>query len=151
MTFSLSLAGVADAISSITISGVTVKDKDQLSGTWLSLPNVLYPNPDNWITNFAIRYDALMQGAAAPATITYTLNYRFLGVQVGDIGAFPVSYSALVDKVIAIINAIEAVYAPYTGKVEMILGGVSIGARTDPAGNNYFGADIALNISEMQN
>lgn len=151
MTFSLYLANIADAISSITISGVTVKDKDQLSGAWLSLPNVLYPNPDNWISGFAIKYDALMQGASAPLTVTYTLNYRFLGVQVGDMATFPVSYSALVDKVVAIINAIEAVYAPYSGRVEMILGGVSIGARTDPAGNSYFGADIALNISEMQN
>jgi hypothetical protein len=151
MTFSCNLSNIADAISSITISGVTVKDKDQLSGSWLSLPNVLYPNPDNWVTGFSIKYDALMQGVSAPATITYTLNYRFLGVQVGDIATFPVSYSALVDKVIAIVNAIEAVYAPYSGRIEMILGNISIGAKIDPAGNSYFGADIALNISEMQN
>jgi hypothetical protein len=151
MTVSLYLASIADAISNISISGVTVKDKDQLSGNWTPLPNVLFPSPDNWITGFAIQYDALMQGASAPMTIKYTLNYRFLGVQVGDIAAFPVSYSALVDKVVAIINALIAVPAPYSGKVEMIVGNIGIGARNDPAGNNFFGADIALNISETQN
>ena len=151
MTVSLLLANIANSISAISISGVTVKDKDQIVGNWTPTPNVLYPNPDGWITNFSIEYDALMQGATAPMTISYQLNYRFLGVQVGDISTFPVSYSALVDKLVLIINALIAVYAPYSGKVEMILNGVTIGARQDPVGNNYFGADITLNISEMQN
>jgi hypothetical protein len=151
MTVSLNLANVADAISSISISGVTVKDKDQIVGSWVSQPNVLYPNPDAWITNFGLQYDALMQGTTAPMTITYTLNYRLLGVQVGDIATFPASYSALVDKLILVINAIITNPAPYSGKVEMRISGVSIGARTDPAGNNYFGADFSVNISEMQN
>lgn len=151
MTISLNLANVADAISNISISGVTVKDKDQIVGNWTSLPNVLFPRPDGWITGFNIRYDTVMQGATAPMTIGYTLNYRFLGVAVGDISTFPVAYSSLVDKLILIVNAIISTDAPYSGRVEMMIGGVEIGPRQDPAGNNFFGADFAVNIMEMQN
>jgi hypothetical protein len=92
-----------------------------------------------------------MQGTTAPMDISYTLNYRFLGTQIGDIATFPAAYSDLVSKLILIVNAIIGVYAPYSGRVEMILTGVEIGPRADPAGNMYFGADFSLAITEMQN
>src|SRR3990172_8976142 len=98
MTVSLNLANVANAIAAISIPDVTVKDKDEIVGNWTPLPNVLYPNPYDWITDFGIEYVTVMQGATAKMDISYTLNYRFLGVQVGDISTFPASYSALVDK-----------------------------------------------------
>jgi hypothetical protein len=151
MTVTTYLSNIADSISSISISGVTVKDRDLLAGSWVSIPNVLYPNPDGWITGFSVDYKALMQGTTAPLDLSYTLNYRFLGVQVGDMATFGVSYSALIDKVMLIINAIITNPAPYSGRVEMKLGDVSLGAKDDPAGNQYFGADFALLITEMQN
>jgi hypothetical protein len=151
MTVSLNLANVADAIAGISVSGVTVKDKDQIVGSWTPLPNVLYPQPEGWITNFSIDYVTVEQGAGAKMDISYTLNYRFLGVQAGDMSTFPVAYSSLVDKLILIINAVISTPAPYSGLVELILGGISIGPRTDPAGNNFFGADLSFNVKEMQN
>lgn len=151
MTVSLNLANVAGAISNISVSGVTVKNKDEVAGSWTSKPNVLFPNPENWVTGFSMTWDALLQSAEAPMTISYTLNYRFLGVAVGDISAMPVSYSALVDKLILIINAIISTPAPYSGRIEMKIGDVSIGPKIDPAGNNYYGADFSVSISEQQN
>ena len=151
MTVSILLSSIADSIAGISISGVTVKDRDQISASWLSVPNVLYPHPDEWITDFTIQYDSLLQGADAPMTIGYTLHYRFLGVQVGDLATMPVAYSALVDKVIAIANALIAVPGPYSGKVQMVLSDPQLGPRTDPAGNQYYGADFSLQIQEMQN
>jgi hypothetical protein len=151
MTAALFLSGIADAIAGISITGVTVKDRDQISASWIGTPNVLYPNPDGWLTDFTIQFDSLLQGADAPMTIGYTLHYRFLGVQVGDLAAMPVAYSALVDKVIAICNALIAVPGPYSGRVQMVVSDPQLGPREDPAGNQYYGADIALQIQEMQN
>jgi hypothetical protein len=151
MTVSLYLASIADAISQISISGVTVKDKDQIAGSWVSAPNVLYPKPDGWITGFGLEFATVLQGALAPMDISYTLNYRFLGTQVGDIATFPIQYSDLIDKFIVIVNTIIANPAPYSGRVEMILGNVDIGPKQDPVGNNYFGVDFALRIKEVQN
>jgi hypothetical protein len=151
MAFSLNLANIADAIAAISISGVTVKDKDQIAASWVSTPNVLYPNPDGWITDFRLEYKAIPRGSAAPVNVMYTLNYRFLGVQVGDMATMPVSYSDLVSKVIAIINAVVAVHAPYDGGVDLVVQSVDLGPMTDPAGNQYYGADLAFSVEEIQN
>ncbi len=151
MTTALLLVSIVDAIANISISGVTVKDVDQLSASWIALPNVLYPNDENFIDNFLVQYDSLLEGADAPETISYTLNYRFLGTQVGDMATMPVGYSNVVTKLAAIINALIAVPSPYAGRVNMKVGACPLGPRTDPAGNQYYGADIALLIQEMQN
>lgn len=151
MAFSLYLSSIADAISQISITGVTVKDKDQLSASWVVLPNVLYPNDEAWITNFELDYQTVMRDADAAVNVGYTLNYRFLGTQVGDIGTFPAAYSDLIDKFVAITNALEAVPAPYSGRVQMQVADISIGPKIDPAGNQFFGIDFALQITELQN
>lgn len=151
MTFSINLANVSAAISGISISGITIKDKDEVSASWVSLPNVLYPKPDGWVSDLSIEYDSVLQGLSAPSTVSYNLNYRFLGVQVGDSSIFPVAYSDLIDKLILVINGLVAISGPYSGKVEMQIGNLDIGPKADPAGNNFFGADIQLHIKELQN
>lgn len=153
MTASLYLSSIADAISSANISGVTIKDADQLSMNWQSQSNILYPNPNppGFVSGFAMEFDSIMQGAESPMTLTYTLNYRFLGTALGDAASFTTAYANIVTKLVLIINAFLALPAPYSGKVELTIGAVDIGAKTDPAGNQYHGADIQLNIQEMQN
>lgn len=153
MTVSLLFGSIADSIASISVSGVTIKDRDQIVANWEAQPNVLYPNPNDpgWITDFSIQYDTLLQGTNASMTIIYTLHYRFLGTLVGDMATFPTAYSGVVDKLIAIINALIAVPDPYSGRVVMTVGDISIGPKEDPAGNQYHGADFALQIRELQN
>lgn len=153
MSVSLYLQSITNAIAAISISGVTVKDSDEIVASWAGTPNILYPNPndDGFITNFRIQYDSIMQGADAPMTIGYTLNYRFLGTQIGDLATFPAEYANIVSKVAVIVNALITVPAPYSGRVELTIGGVTVGAKADPVGNMYHGADFALNITEMQN
>ncbi len=153
MTATLYLQSITNAIAAISVSGVTIKDSDEIVASWVGTPNILYPNPndDGFITNFRIQFDSIMQGTDAPMTIGYTLNYRFLGTQIGDMATFPVEYANIVSKVAAIVNALVAVPAPYSGRVELIIGGVTIGAKADPSGNMYHGADFTLNITEMQN
>lgn len=151
MSVSLLLTSITDAISQLSISGVTIRDYDGITGSWKSTANVLYPNPEGFITNFSVTYPTVLRGAAAPADVRYTLNYRFLGTQLGDIGGMAKAYADMVDKVALVAAKMIETDAPYSGRVEMQLAGVTIGARTDPAGNVYHGADIALNVMEMQN
>ena len=151
MTISSLLTDITNAIEALSINGVTIKDIDQISAQWKSQPNVLYPNPEGFLTNFTLEYQSFTRGASSQVDIKYTLNYRFLGVEIGDLSNMPAAYSQMVDKVILIINAMITATAPYSGRVDMELAGVSFGARVDPAGNGFHGADIALNITEMQN
>jgi hypothetical protein len=151
MAISSLLTTVTGAIDDLSISGVTIKNYDGIVANWASTPNVLYPNPENFLTNFSVDYQSFLHGASAQVNFNYTLNYRFLGTQVGNLGNFPIAYGAMVDKVILIIAAIVTNHSYADGKASVELGPVTFGAREDPAGNMYHGADIALNVTEMQN
>lgn len=151
MTISSLLANITDAIAGISVTGVTIRDKDELAGSFIAKPNTLYPNPEGFITDFGLEYESFTRGASALVNIRYTLNYRFIGTAVGDLGTMGAAYSDMLNKVVLIINAMITATAPYDGKVDMELGAVTVGAREDPAGNVYHGADIPLKISEMQN
>ena len=151
MTISLLLPSITGAIDDISVTGVVIKNYNGIVAAWQSQPNVLYMLPDNPITGFSIEFVSLLRGGNAPQDVSYTLNYRFLGSEIGDLSNFSKEYSNSFDKVVLIVNAMMAVPAPVSGKVEMTLGAVTLGPRNDPAGNMYHGADIALNITEMQN
>ncbi len=151
MTITLQLASITDAIKDLSITGVTVKDYDGIAASWQSQPNVLYPNPEGFITEFSLDYKSLPRGASADVDISYTLNYRFLGTLVGDLSHMPQAYGEMIDKVADILEVLITNHAPYAGTVDLEVGNISVGARSDPAGNIYHGADIALLVTEMQN
>jgi hypothetical protein len=153
VTISLLLPQIANAISHLSIAGVTIKDVDAISTNWTATANVLYPNPEppGWVTGFQVKNLTFVRGASAHCDISYTLNYRFLGVQIGDLSQFTKSYSDLVEKVSSIVEAVITNDAPYSGAVDMTIGNISFGKRLDMAGNAYHGADIPLIITEMQN
>ena len=151
MTISILLPDITDAIKDINISGVTVKDYDGIAASWQSMPNVLYPNPEGFLSDFALEYPTVLRGGSSPVDISYTLNYRFLGVEIGDLSQMPTQYAAMIEKVLAIIAAMISTDSPYSGRAEMEVVSVSVGARADPVGNAYHGADISLKVTEMQN
>jgi hypothetical protein len=151
MAISSLLTTITDEISALSISGVTIKDYDGIVANWASTPYVLYLNPENPLTGFSPDYKSFLHGALAQVDLNYTLNYRFLGTQVGNLGNTAVAYSDVVNKVVLIINAAITNHSYASGKASVELGAVTFGPRTDPAGNSYHGADIALTVSEMQN
>lgn len=150
MTTALYLTDITDAISQIIIPGVTVRDYDEVVSSWKAMPYVLYPNPENFMVITGISYPSVLQGGNAPVNLTYTLNYRYLATQIGGDGNVT-GWAEMVEKLKEIIARLLEVDSPYSGLIEMRLGAVTVGAKSDPAGNMYHGADIALTITEMQN
>ena len=152
MAISSLLTTVTDAIENISISGVTVKDYDGIVTNWQSTPNVLYPNPEGFLTGFQPpEYQSFLHGANAQVDFSYTLNYRFLGTQLGNLGNFSTAYKAVVDKYLLILAAIVTNHSAADGKADIEFGAVTFGPMLDPAGNSYHGADISINVTEMQN
>jgi hypothetical protein len=153
MTVSLNMANIVDAIAAVSITGVTIKDVDQVAGSFLGQSSILYPNIDGpFVTNFRPEYKAITRGAAAPVNALYTLNYRYLYVAVGDIAILPKAYSDCFTKLIAILNALMAVDAPYSGGVDMFIQDVTdLHPLPDPVGNMFYSFDIALAVEEIQN
>lgn len=100
----IGLVTIADSISNISVSGLTIKDIDQIPQviTQRDCP-MLMPDPDNYI-GFSIAPDVLSK---TKWTIHYKLNYILVHSVVGA-GRTTVldNYSAMITKVMAVIDAV---------------------------------------------
>lgn len=149
MALTIYLTSITDAISQLSVTGVTFRDYDGIVANWQSTPNVFYPVPETFVSNFRVEYPSVMQGGDSPVDLLYTLNYRMLGTAVGNLGNFPTAYADCAVKALALAAKMIETDSPYSGKVEMRVTGFSIGVRIDPAGNQYHGADISVSIVEQ--
>jgi hypothetical protein len=150
MTVSVQLATVCDSISKLSISGVTIKDIDQITASRIGQAAILTPKPDGFVTGLVFAPDSFGPGATRLGTLQYTLTYRYYHCAIGQLLDFG-SYAALVANVVTILNAILT-NDIVTGCVDVSLAGaIDVGPVTDPAGNSFHGADIALLIKEFVN
>lgn len=148
---SLLLENICTAIAGLSVSGVDVLDTDEITASFVMHPGVLYPNTEvpGFVTQFGVDTEEDIDGNAVIKAAHYTLNYRYLDTAIGDQLTFGAVYGDLVSNLVTIVNAIFGATRPYADTVKMELGPVSIGGKTDPAGNEYHGADFALLITEQ--
>jgi len=150
MTITVNLATVADSISNLSISGVNVKDIDQIPESALSVLPVFYPRPNEFITDLKWSRESYGADSAAAMNLTYTLHYYYLHAVVGSGGGLLAVYSGLITNLVLILKAIFENSNP-TGAVDMQLLSISsIGVLTDPAGETkYHGVEVSLRITEF--
>lgn len=148
MTITSTIATVADSISNLSISGVTIKDIDQIPDTARMLTPLLIPQPSNFITDLSVSFETFGSNGGAKINTTYTLNYVFLFCEVGSgLGSFA-AFSGLIGKLEDILVAINSNDA-ITGAVDMKIGSIgNIGVITDPAGNEFWGLEFSLRVLE---
>ncbi len=148
MTITSTIATVADSISNLSISGVTIKDIDQIPDTARMLTPLLIPQPNNFITDLQVSFETFGSNGGAKINTTYTLNYVFLLCEVGSgLGSFA-AFSGLIGKLEDILVAINSNDA-ITGAVDMKIGSIgNIGVITDPAGNEFWGLEFSLRVLE---
>lgn len=147
MTITSSIATVADSIAGLTISGVTIKDIDQIPDTARMLCPLLIPKPDNFVTNLSVSFETYGSNGGAKINTNYTLNYVFLFCEVGGISSFA-AFSGLVTKLSAILVAINS-NDTITGAVDVKINSIgNIGVITDPAGIEYWGLEFSLRVLE---
>ena len=144
MTTTIDLATVTDSISNLVISGVTIKDIDQIPDIVGLATATLYPKRDGLITNYKTeRTDVTGQNL----NVYYTLNYQYFHCAIGNtgFGDFP----ALMTKV-ALIGAALASDASWAGCVDHSDPRFGImGALKDGAGNTFWGAEVSINIMQF--
>ena len=150
MTVSIQLETVADSISSLSVSGVTIKDIDSIPESAAMLCPVMFPDPDRWLSNVQVIRDSQGAGSWAKQHIEYTLTYLYLHSTVDNNLSFGI-YAKMISKVVLIANAIitnEAVTGCAQLRLERI--GDVIGVN-DPAGNRYVGCEVAFRVMEFVN
>ena len=149
MAYAISLATVANSIAALSISGVTIKDADEIAASWNKQANILYPIPNNWITNAKFTVDTFGSMGNEKARFSCNMNYRFLGTEVGNMANFIAAYSNVISKMVLIINAITS-NDVITGATDFRFIGVSsIGPLADPAGNVFHGCDLTFTYEEF--
>lgn len=149
---SLAAVTVADSISKLSVSGVTIKDVDQIPNevTQYDLP-VMFPEPLNFVTDFEVIRDSFGIDSIAKKTARYTLNYTFCHSLVGSGRLLSDVYDDMVTKALLILDAIVA-NSTVTGAIDIEpLDVASFGVVLDPAGNSFHGCQISVRVMEFIN
>ena len=148
MSATVDILTVTHSISSLSISGVTVKDTHDVTdsmglATAMLMPNLAGP----FLTDVSIEYD---ESSQQYLRLNYSLHYRYYHCQIGGgLGGVFGPYSALLTNVIAIYLAFSG-DATLSGALNNIYPTLDyVGGVQDLAGNDYHGADFTLRIVQL--
>ena len=146
---SLAIATVTDSISKLSVTGLTIKDIDEIPQNVMDRDcPMLVPNPDNFILAFNAKDDSLDK---TRWTVTYTLNYLLLYAIVGSGRTTTMEkFSGMVSKAFAFIDAIAAA-STLTGSVDWSPGAVDSFDIVTIGENSYHSCRVTIEITEFIN
>lgn len=144
----LQLAAVANSIAALSVSGVTLKDVDEIPTKVDQRAPTILPLPD-YVTDFDVERVSFGSSTAL-RDVSYTLNYRFCYKPVGMGRQKTIEYyDEMIDKVALFFDAVMAIET-LTGAVDITPFGVTnMGIVNDPSDNEYIGCDLAVRILEF--
>lgn len=147
MTIASTISTVTDGIAGLIISGVTIKDIDQIPEAARLLTPLVIPQPNNFVTDLSVTFETFGSNGSAKINTNYTLNYVFLFCEVGGLSAFA-AFSGLIEKLSAILVAIDSNDA-ISGAVDVKINSIgNLGVITDPAGVEFWGLEFSLRVLE---
>jgi len=147
----LSISTVTNSIAAISVSGVTIKDLDEIPNQVdPSACPILYPEPVNFITNLAVTPMSYGTAGSGYFDVDYDMTYAFLYAKVRSGGALLDHYAGFVDKVCLILDAI-LLNDNVTGCVDLSFqGSANFVAIPDPAGNIFHGCHLIFHAKEFE-
>ena len=147
----LAIATIANSIAALSVTGVTIKDIDEIPvGVDPNQPTII-PLPD-YMTNFDVEIDSFGPGSTAKMSVYYTLNYR-LCYKPADAGRSDTIeyYDNMVAAATAFLDAVLAADT-VTGSIDVKPEAITnMGIVNDPADNSFHGCDIGLRVMEFVN
>ena len=147
MTIASTISTVTDSIAGLIISGVTIKDIDQIPEAARLLTPLVIPQPNNFVTDLSVTFETFGSNGSAKIDTNYTLNYVFLFCEVGGLSAFA-AFSGLIEKLSSILVAIDSNDA-ISGAVDVKINSIgNLGVITDPAGVEFWGLEFSLRVLE---
>jgi hypothetical protein len=144
----LALATVADSISKLSVSGLTIRDINEIPVVADTRISQLIPGAD-YVTDIAVEVNS-WGGAAAKLTVTYTLNYRLLYKELGTGRTMTLEQiSGLVSLIALVWDAVMAIDT-IDGAVDVSVQSISnFGVVNDPSDNGWWGADLGFRVKEF--
>ena len=143
------IATVLDSISKLSVSGVTIKDVDEIPQEVTErLCPILFPSPDGLVTGLTVTPQSFGAGTSGKNDVNYTLNYVYLHAPIGSGRFIADNVSAMVAKVVLILNALIANDA-VTGSVDIEPSIGEFGVIEDLSGNQFHGVTITIKVLEF--
>ena len=145
----LKIITVWDAITALSVSGLTIKDLNEVTETWDIRGATLYPNitaPLDLQTPQRMSFGTVAGGAKKD--VRYTLNYLFAYAPVGSTRGVKDIMSGMFSMLALIFNAVTENDA-LSGTVDItprIAGSSTV--IQDPAGNSFYGLQLAFDVLE---
>lgn len=144
---SLKLATLAASVANLSISGVTVKDLNEIPEEVTErICPVLYPNPDGFITGLSVSRQSLGADNVSKKNVLFSLNYIYAHAPAGSFRFLAQAQAAMVANVETILEAFTD-NSSLSGSVDLSprLEG-EMGMIEDPAGNQFVGCMISLDV-----
>ena len=148
----LNIANIPNEIAKMSVSGVTIKDIDQIPEfvTGRNCP-ILFPRPEEFLTGITFTPDSYGVGSSRKWSVRYTLNYIYLHAPVGSMRGLANVYSGFYTKIGLILDAIIA-YQTVTEAIDIApQNAFNITVIEDGKGNQFYGAFMAFNVLEYVN
>lgn len=146
----LALSTITNSIAALSVSGLTIKDIDEIPEAWTLSGHVLYPEPVDLVTNFVAENASFGVGAGSSWNVEYDLTYTLLYEKLGS-GNGLQFFSPAVLMGFAVMDAIMAA-SPLAGAVTVKPTSMSTpGPVSDPSGNMFYGMRITLHVLEFVN
>jgi hypothetical protein len=145
----LQLVNICGSIAALSVSGVTIADVDEIPPDVQNTRNqILFPEPDGFITNFTATRDSFGPNNIALQTVEYDLNYTYCHVPLGAGRTGLDEYDGMVTKVGLIFDAI--LDNVITTDVDVYLPSITeFGLVPDPSGNIFLGCRISIHCKEF--
>lgn len=147
----LQIAAVCNSIESISVTGLTIRDIDNIPTQPERRTAYMIPMTDN-PSEMTFSAEAFWSGGVRFYEVQYTLRYRLLYDVIGQgrTKTFE-QVSGNIAMIAAILDAILATNVTVLRVQEMIPVSVAPGPVEDPAGNTWWGADINIRVTEYVN
>jgi len=147
----LRVATISNSIAALSVSGLVLKDIDEIPAEVGDRTPILIPMPD-YMTDFEMVRDSFGSGDTAKMTVQYTLNYRLCYIRAGAGRANVLEYfDNMVSMCAAIMDAVLAI-GVFTGAEDIVpVGIVNMGIVNDPADQPYYGCDLSFRVLEFVN
>jgi len=148
MTINVNVEAVATSIAGLSISGVTMRDINQIPMDAEMAGPTFYPRPQDFITDVAFTRMSTGGHGSMKLDMGYTLHYMYLHAPVGGGVATLAVYQGLIQNIATILEVLLT-NDDISGAVDMTVESISnVGPVGDPSGNAYHGVEIALRILE---
>jgi len=145
---SLQIAAVCTAIKGLIVTGLVIRDLDEIPETTLGYGPIIFPRPDGFVSGMTRE----RQGFGPVWEVRYTLNYRLCAAPVGAERGLFNTYPIMIALAFAFEDAILAIpngSAPFAivQDIDPRIGG-AFGPVADPAGALYHGCDFEIEVTE---